>query len=117
MVLQNEGVVSIVSWGDAEPHITNTWNSYLVLKDQDKLLIPAAGLRSTESDVNVNDKVKVTLGSKNVIGFNDYQGTGFLLEGTAKFADSGEDFEMMKSKFPFINRVLEITVTSIKHLL
>ncbi|WP_099467395.1 pyridoxamine 5'-phosphate oxidase family protein [Konateibacter massiliensis] len=116
-VLNHEGVVSIVSWGNDEPHVTNTWNSYLVVTEDERILIPAAGLRSTEADVTVNNKVKVTLGSREVIGFNDYQGTGFLLEGTAKFFDSGKNFEMMNAKFPFANRVLEITVNSAKQLL
>lgn len=116
-VLEKEGVVSIVSWGSDEAHVTNTWNSYLVISNEQKILIPAAGLRSTEKDVAENNKVKVTLGSKEVLGFNDYQGTGFLIEGTAKFIESGSDFDMMKNKFPFLNRVLEITATSAKQLL
>lgn len=116
-VLQHEGVVSIVSWGTDEPHVTNTWNSYLVVTEDERILIPAAGLRSTENDVNSNNKVKVTFGSKEVVGFNDYQGTGFLLEGTARFFSAGEEFDMMNAKFPFANRVLEITVNSAKQLL
>lgn len=116
-VLKHEGVVSIVSWGASEPHINNTWNSYLVIKDNDKILIPAAGLHSTEEDIKENNKVKVTLGSREVMGFNDYQGTGFRLEGTARFISSGSDFDMMKEKFSFLNRVLEITVESSKQLL
>lgn len=115
-VLNHEGVVSILSWGTGDPNITNTWNSYLVVKD-DRILIPAAGMRSTEADVEKNNRVKVTLGSREVEGFNNYQGTGFLLEGTAKFLESGEDFDLMKEKFPFLNRVLEITVSNAKQLL
>lgn len=111
-VLKKEGVVSIVSWGNEEPHITNTWNTFLVVTEDERILIPAAGLRSTENDVNVNPKVKVTLGSKEVIGFNNYQGTGFLIEGTARFIESGNEFDMMHTKYPFANRVLEITVAS-----
>ncbi len=116
-VVKNEGVVSIVSWGVDEPHVTNTWNSYLVVTADERILIPAAGLRSTEKDVTENNRVKVTLGSREVIGFHNYQGTGFLLEGTARFFESGAEFDMMKEKFPFLNRVLEITVTSEKQLL
>ena len=116
-VLKHEGVVSIVSWGSGEPHINNTWNSYLVIKDNDKLFLPAAGFTSTEADVKENNKVLVSLGSKEVEGFNGYQGTGFRLEGTARFIKSGEDFDMMKEKFPFLTRVLEITTTSAKQLL
>ena len=116
-VLKHEGVVSITSWGQDEPHVTNTWNSYLVVTEDERILIPAAGLRSTEEDVNINNRVKVTFGSKEVLGFNDYQGTGFLVEGTARFIDSGLEFEMMREKFPFANRVLEITALSAKQLL
>jgi len=59
-------------------------------------------------------KVKMTLGSKEVLGFKDYQGTGFVVEGTAKYLPSGPEFDMMKEKFPFLSRVLEVTVTSAK---
>ncbi len=116
-VLKHEGVVSITSWGEGEPHVTNTWNSYLVIQNEDTLLIPAAGMHSTENDVKQNDRVKVTLGSKEVLGFNNYQGTGFLIEGIASFEESGEDYTLMKEKFPFLSRVLKIKVTSLKQLL
>lgn len=49
-VLNYEGVVSIVSWGNGEANITNTWNTYLVIKD-DRILLPAAGMNSTEAVV------------------------------------------------------------------
>ncbi|MBU3803883.1 MAG: FMN-binding protein, partial [Candidatus Cellulosilyticum pullistercoris] len=65
----------------------------------------------------INNRVKVTLGSREVLGFNGYQGTGFLVEGTARFINSGLEFEMMREKFPFANRVLEITAISAKQLL
>ena len=37
-VIRHEGVVSIVSWGHAEPHLTCTWNSYLVVTDDERIL-------------------------------------------------------------------------------
>lgn len=43
-VIKNEGVVSIVSWGIDEPHVVNTWNSYLVITEDGKILIPAFNL-------------------------------------------------------------------------
>jgi predicted pyridoxine 5'-phosphate oxidase superfamily flavin-nucleotide-binding protein len=111
-VLRHEGVVTIVSWDESEPHLVNTWNSFLVLTPDEKILIPAAGMRKTEKNINLNGRVKLALGSKEVIGFKDYQGTGFVVEGTAKFLDSGMDYDMMKEKFSFLSRVLEITVNS-----
>ena len=116
-VLKNEGVVSIVSWGIGEPHIVNTWNSYLVVTSDERILIPAYAMHRTEKNVNQNNKVKMTLGSKEVLGYNDYQGTGFIVEGTAKYLESGSEFDMMKEKFSFLTRVLEITVSSAKQML
>ena len=113
-VLQHEGVVAIISWGKDEPHVVNTWNSYLVVTEDERILIPAYGMRKTEKNVIENNKVKLTLGSKEVIGFQNYQGTGFLIEGTAAYIESGETYDMMKEKFSFLTRVLEVTVTSIK---
>jgi len=116
-VINKEGVVTIVSWGIDEPHVVNTWNSYLVVTPDERILIPAYAMRRTEKNVNQNNKIKIALGSKEDLGYNDYQGTGFAIEGTAKFVESGSEFDMMKEKFSFLTRVLEITVTSAKQML
>jgi hypothetical protein len=116
-VLKNEGVVSIVSWGVDEPHIANTWNSYLVITPDNRILIPAYAMRRTEKNTIQNNKVKIALGSREVLGYKDYQGTGFVIEGTAKFIESGSEYDMMKEKFSFLTRVLEITVISAKQML
>lgn len=116
-VIENEGVVSIVSWGKEEPHIANTWNSYLEVTEDERILIPAYGLRKTQRNVEVNNKVKLTLGSRDVLGYKDYQGTGFYIEGTARYITSGEEYDYMKEKYSFLSRVLEVTVTSIKQTL
>lgn len=115
-VLNHEGVVAIVSLGENEPHVVNTWNSYINITSDERILIPAAGMRKTQKNVEQNNKIKMTIGSKEVMGYN-YPGTGFLIEGTAKFVESGSDFDMMKEKFSFLSRVLEITVTSAKQTL
>lgn len=116
-VLKHEGAVSIVSWGSGEEaNVTCTWNSYLVVEG-DKIYIPAAGMTSTEADVKVNDKVKLTLAAREVEGYNGYQGTGFRIEGRAEFLSSGEVYDMMFEKYPFMNRVLIVTVDTTKQLL
>ena len=113
-VINHEGVVSIVSWGIDEPHVVNTWNSYLVITEDERILIPAYGMRKTQKNIVVNNKVKLTLGSKDVLGYKLYQGCGFLIEGIAKYLESGPEFDLMKEKFSFLTRVVEITVTSAK---
>ena len=111
-ILKHEVVVSIVSWGEGEPHIVNTWNSYIVVTDDGRLLIPAYAMRKTEKNTLLNSRVKLALGSREVLGYKDYQGTGFVVEGTAKYIKSGAEFDMMKEKFSFLTRVLEVTLTS-----
>lgn len=115
-VLEHEGVTSIVSWGKDEPHVTCTWNSFIVVQD-DQLLIPAAGMNSTQADVQVQPKVKITLGSREVMGRNNYQGTGFEIVGTAKFLTEGPQFDLMKAKYPFLSRTLVVQVESVRQLL
>lgn len=111
-VVSREGVVSIVSWAEGEAHVANTWNSYLGLPDGQRLLIPAWKMRKTERNTLKNGKVLLTLGSKEVQGKLG-MGTGFLLEGTARFLKEGPEYEAMKAKFPFLTRVLEVTVTGL----
>jgi hypothetical protein len=112
-VIGKEGVVSIVSCSDNEAHVVNTWNTYLVTPNDGRLLIPAYAMRKTEKKVTQNSKVLLTVGSKEVAGHRGL-GAGFLMEGTAKFISSGPEYDMMKAKFSFLSRVLEITVNSIK---
>lgn len=115
-VIGKEGVVSIVSNDKAGAHVVNTWNSYLVTKDNDKLMIPAYAMRKTENKTIKNSEIQLTVGSKEVNGFRG-PGAGFWIVGTAKFISSGPDFDLMKAKFSFLTRVLEVTVTSLKQTL
>jgi hypothetical protein len=116
-VLKNEGVVTLVSWSTDEPHVVNTWNSYLVVTPDERILIPAYAMRRTEKNLSQNNKIKMALGAREVLGYNDYQGTGFVVEGTTRYIETGDEFEMMKEKFSFLTRVLEITPTSAKQML
>ncbi len=111
-VLTHNGVVSITTWAEDNAHVANTWNIYLQIKDDNKILIPAAWLNKTEKNINMNNNVILTFGSHEVQG-KIGMGTGFVVDGTARFISSGEEFDMMKEKFPFLTRVLEITATSV----
>lgn len=111
-VVSKEGVVSIVSCSDNEAHVVNTWNSYLAFPGEDRILIPVYGMRKTQKKVEQNPNVLLTLGTKEVEGKMG-PGTGYLIKGTAKFMKSGPEFDTMKQKFSWANRVLEVTVTSV----
>ena len=115
-VLGKEGVVAIVSCADNEAHVVNTWNTYLVQNSDGRLLIPAWAMRKTEKKILKNNRVLLTIGSKEVEGRNGL-GCGFLIEGTARYISSGPEWDEMKARFSFLTRVLEVTVTSIKQTL
>lgn len=100
-VIRHEGIVSITSCG-LETHVVNTWNSYLVVTGDERILIPAYGFRKTEKNVNVNNNVILTLGTREVSGFKDYPGSGFVVKGTAKYFSSGDEFDIMKKNSHFL---------------
>ena len=104
-----DGVVAIVTKGEDEPHVVNTWNSYIHVTADDKLLIPAGFMHRTEKNIAKNNKVQLTIGNREVQG-KMYKGTGFLIKGTARFLTEGEEFEMMKKKFDWMRAVLEVTI-------
>ena len=111
-VVSHEGAVSIVTWAENDVNVSNTWNSYLRIPKDGRILVPAAGMKKTEKYIGLNPNVKLTLGTKEVQGLWG-PGAGFLLVGTAEFVYDGEEYEMMKKAFPFLSRVLAINVDKI----
>ena len=112
-VLKHEGVVSVTSWANGNVHVVNTWNSYLQITDDNRILIPAAWFNKTQKNVDVQNKIIMTLGSHEVQGKMG-MGTGFVVDGTANFLTEGSDFDRMIEKFSFLTRVLEIKADSVR---
>jgi hypothetical protein len=115
-VLAKDGVVAIATLGPDGPHMVNTWNSYIRVMEDGRLLIPAGGMQRTEANVAFNDRVLVTLGSSKVAGLHG-PGTGFLIKGRAAFLPSGPDFEVLKARFAWARATLAITPDSITQTL
>lgn len=110
-VLKHDGVVAIATLGPDGPHMVNTWNGYIRITDDGRMLIPAGYMHRTEANIKTNDQVLITLGSSKVPG-NLGPGTGFLIKGSAVFITSGPDFEVMKAKFPWARATLAVTIAS-----
>lgn len=110
--LAKEGVAPIVTWNESEPHLAATWNSYIHRTADDKLLIPVMGMKNTQDNLEQNNRVKMVIGSKEVMG-KFGPGAGFLLEGTAVMIHEGEALAMMKKEFPWANSVLEVSVSDV----
>lgn len=104
-----DGVVAIVTQGAEEPHVVNTWNSYVEITPDDKLLIPAGFMHKTEKNLENNNKVNLTIGNREVQG-KMYKGAGFHIKGTARFLKDGPEFDMIKGKFDWARAALEVTI-------
>ncbi|QGU94167.1 FMN-binding protein [Clostridium bovifaecis] len=110
-VLKHEGVVALVTEGKEGAHVVNTWNSYIRITEDERLLLPAGYMNTTEANIQHNDKVLITVGSREVQGFNG-PGTGFLIDGSAKFVKEGSEFDEMKQRFPWARATVEVTIKS-----
>jgi len=110
-VLKQDGVVAIATMGEDGPHMVNTWNSYIKISADGRLLIPAGYMHRTEANIAFNSNVLITLGSSKVKGLHG-PGAGFLIKGTAAFITSGPDFDFLKSKFEWLRATLAVTIYS-----
>jgi len=110
-VLKKDGVVAIATLGADGPHMVNTWNSYVQVTEDGRLLVPAGYFHQTEANVAINNKVLLTLGSSKVQGLQG-TGTGFLIKGTATFLKEGNDFEALRARFTWARAALSISIDS-----
>jgi hypothetical protein len=88
--------------------MVNTWNSYIRVSADGRLLIPAGYMHRTEANIEFNPHVLITLGSSKVPGLHG-PGAGFLIKGTASFVTSGPDFDVLKAKFNWLRATLAVT--------
>ena len=56
-IMKTDGVVAIATLGADGPHLVNTWNSYLKISADGRLLIPAGFMHKTEANTLHNPNV------------------------------------------------------------
>ena len=115
-VLKQDGVVAIATLGQDGPHMVNTWNSYIRITDDERMLIPVGYMNRTEANIAFNDQVLITVGSSKVAGTMG-PGTGFLIKGTADIEASGSDFDSTKAIFTWARAVMSVSAGSITQTL
>ena len=115
-VMKYPGVVAIATQGQDGPHLVNTWNSYLQITEEGRLLIPAGYLHETEANIARDNRILLTIGSHEVAGKLG-PGTGFLITGKAAFVSSGPDFDCIKAKYAWARAALIVTVESVTQTL
>lgn len=109
-VMQKEGVVAIVAQGKEFPHVVNTWHSYVKVGN-DSFIVPVGGMQGMEEALHHDDRVLVTVGSKEVEGLHG-MGTGFLLSGHAKMVFDGDAYDVAKESYPWARVIMKITILS-----
>ena len=107
-ILKQDGVVAIATLGEDGAHLVNTWNSYIRISQDGRVLIPAGYMHRTEANIAFNPEVLITAGSSKVQGLHG-PGAGFLIKGRAAFISSGPDFDQLKSKFSWLRATLAVT--------
>ena len=107
-ILKQDGVVAIATLGQDGPHMVNTWNSYVRISDDGRILIPAGYMQHTEANIAYNPQVLWTMASSKVKGLHG-PGAGFLIKGTAAFITSGPDYDLLKEKFDWLRATLAVT--------
>ena len=104
--IAHPGIVSIATASaDGKPHIANTWNKYLIVTEEEQILIPCFGFHTTEENALHQPHMELSLGSDQIQGKLG-MGTGFLLTGTGKFLSEGALYAQMRAKCDWIKRVL-----------
>ena len=71
-------MVAIVFQGKDNHHVVNTWNSYIRITEDKRIIAPVGGMKVTESNIKGNNNILMTMGSREVEGFHS-MGTGSLI--------------------------------------
>jgi hypothetical protein len=111
VIMKQDGVVAIATLGEEGPHMVNTWNSYLRVTEDGRVLIPAGYMHRTEANIAFNPEVLITLGSSKIKGLYG-PGAGFLIKGKAEFVTSGPDYDVLKAKFDWLRATMAVTIES-----
>lgn len=107
---------AIVTQGPNEPHVVNSWNSYVHIAEDGTLLVPAGRMAETEKNLEKDNRIQLTITNREVMG-KSYKGTGFLVKGTGEFLKEGPGYDIIKSKFPWARAALAVKVDSLEQTL
>ncbi len=103
--------VAIATAGPDGPHLAATWGDYIraLGVENDRVMIPAGGLRRTEANLKTDSRVELLLATRQV---QRPQGTGqgCVLAGRGELQTSGELMDLTKARFPWARGVLVVQV-------
>ncbi len=107
-ILKREGIFSIVAQGDNFPHIVNSWNSYVIYRDN-AFFVPVAGMIEMERFLNKNSKVIVVIGTKELMGLYG-MGMGIKIIANATIETDTPEHLELKSTFEWARAAMKIEI-------
>lgn len=107
-ILKYEGVFSVVAKGEDFPHIVNTWNSYVILKNCE-IFVPVAGMNKMEELLKKDNRVIVVIGTKELMGLHG-MGMGIKIIGYASISSDTKEYKDLKAKLEWPRAVMKIEI-------
>ncbi len=103
--------VSIATAGPDGPHLAATWGDYVRALgiEQDTIVIPAGGLRTTEANLRNDSRIELLFASRQVQGTQS-AGQGCRISGRGEMQAAGPAAERVKARFPWARAALVVTV-------
>lgn len=107
--------VTIVTTGEAGPHVVGNWGDYMraLGVEDDTIILPAGRYLQTEKNLLRNNRIQLMFASKKVQGTRG-PGQGCLIVGTGEIVGSGEIVDKVKAKFPWARGALVVHVEDVK---
>ncbi len=113
--LEASEFVTIVTNGEAGPHVVATWGDYIQAMgiDNDTLIVPVGTMQKTEANLKRDSRVQVLAATRKVQGTYG-SGQGYLLTGSAEMSFDENMVTRVKEKFPWARGAMLIRVESAK---
>lgn len=110
-VIDKSEWVAIATVGPDGPHLAATWGDYVraLGVEDDVIVIPAGGLRKTETNLRANPRVELLFASRQVRRPQGV-GQGCVLSGTAELQVSGPAMDAVKTQFPWARGALVVRI-------
>ncbi|OGT84057.1 MAG: hypothetical protein A3G96_01760 [Gammaproteobacteria bacterium RIFCSPLOWO2_12_FULL_52_10] len=114
-VLEKTEWVAIATSGSEGPHVVGTWGDYIraIGISGDRVVIPVGHMHKTEANLTRDNRVELLCGSRLVKGAHG-PGKGCSITGTARMLTEGEEYEAVRSRFPWARAALVVRVDKVE---
>ncbi|MBF8269289.1 MAG: hypothetical protein HW386_998 [Gammaproteobacteria bacterium] len=114
-VVEKTEWVAIATSGPEGPHVVGTWGDYIraIGISADRVVIPVGHMHKTEANLKRDNRVELLCGSRLVQGTHG-PGKGCSITGTAQVLTEGEEYEAVRSRFPWARAALVVRVDKVE---